>query len=434
VGGDFPLKDVKRVELPNGLTLLLYEDHRLPIITAQAQLRRVNAYETNDKLGEAALTGLLLQEGTTKHSGPEIADMIESVGGALELSSAGGTVKVLSPNRSLGLSLLVECLTQPAFAKDAFQREQAQLLSTLRDQETQPEIVAARAFEAAVYGKHPRGRAPLGTVKTVEALKPADCAAFHDKVFAPVNTTLAIVGDFDSKTVTDEITKLTADWKNTALEAPEYPEVDKPKEFTQKIIPMPESAQLHFYMGHVGIRRDNPDYYKLLVMDYVLGVGPGFTDRLSARLRDREGLAYTVTGAITRSADLEPGAFTCYIGTDNDNFELVKKEFLEELNRIRDEAPKPQEVEDAKTYLVGNLAMRFTNSAEVAGQILYVERHHLGTNYLSDYRKAVMAVTPEDVQAVAKKYLDPEHMLLVAAGAVDAKGKPTVNKLPAPKK
>jgi zinc protease len=434
VGGDFPLKDVKRLILPNGLTLLLYEDHRLPIITAEARLRIVNAYEPDDKLGEAALTGLLLQEGTTKHSGPEIADMIESVGGALELSSAGGTVKVLSPNRSLGLGLLLECLTQPAFAKDSFQRDQAQLLSSLRDQETQPEVVAARAFEAAVYGKHPRGRSPAGTVKTVEALKPADCAAFHAKVFSPTNTTLAIVGDFDSKTVTDEVTKLTADWKKSALDAPEYPEVNKPKEFTQKIIPMPESAQLHFYMGHVGVRRDNPDYYKLLVMDYVLGVGPGFTDRLSARLRDREGLAYTVTGAITRSADLEPGAFTCYIGTDNDNFELVKKEFLEELNRIRDETPKPQEVEDAKTYLVGNQAMHFTTSAEVAGQILYVERYHLGTDYLSNYRKAVMAVTPEDVQAAAKKYLDPQHMVLVAAGAVDAKGKPTAGKLAAPKK
>jgi zinc protease len=377
---------------------------------------------------------LLLQEGTTKHSGPEIADLIEGVGGALELSSAGGTVKVLSPNRSLGLGLLLECLTQPAFAKDSFQREQAQLLSTLRDQETQPEEVASRAFEAAVFGKHPRGRPPLGTVKTVEALKPADCAAFHAKVFSPTNTTLAVVGDFDSQTVAKEIVKLTADWKKTALEAPEYPKVTKPKEFTQKIIPMPESAQLHFYMGHVGVRRDNPDFYKLLVMDYVLGVGPGFTDRLSARLRDREGLAYTVTGAITRSADLEPGAFTCYIGTDNENFELVKKEFLEELNRIRDEAPKPEEVEDAKTYLVGNQAMHFTTSAEVAGQILYVERYHLGADYLSDYRKAVMAVTPEDVQAVAKKYLDPEHMVLVAAGAVNAKGKPTADKLPAPQK
>ncbi len=434
VGGDFPLKDVKRVELPNGLTLLLYEDHRLPIITAEAQLRRVNAYEADDKLGVAALTGLLLQEGTAKHTGPEIADMIESVGGSLELSSAGGTVKVLSPNRALGLGLLMECLTQPAFAPDAFKREQAQLLSTLRDQETQPDMVAAQAFEAAVYGKHPRGRPLMGTVKTVGTLKPADCAAFHAKVFSPTNTTIAVVGDFDAKTVTDEIKKLTADWKKTALETPHYPEVNKPKEFTQKVITMPESAQLHFYMGHVGVRRDNPDYYKLLVMDYVLGVGPGFTDRLSARLRDREGKAYTVTGAITRSADLEPGAFTCYIGTDNENFEVVKTEFLEELNRIRNEAPKAEEVQDAKTYLVGNLAMHFTTSAEVAGQILYVERHRLGENYLNDYRKAVMAVTPEDVQAVAKKYLDPEHMVLVAAGAVDAKGKPTADKLAAPKK
>ena len=99
-GGDFPLKDVKHVELPNGLTLLLYEDHRLPIITAEAQLRTVNVYEPDDKLGVAALTGMLLQEGTTKHTGPEIADLIESVGGSLDLSSAGGTVKVLAP-RSL---------------------------------------------------------------------------------------------------------------------------------------------------------------------------------------------------------------------------------------------------------------------------------------------------------------------------------------------
>ena len=332
----------------------------------------------------------------------------------------------------LGLGLLFECLTQPAFAKEDFMRQQQILLSTLKDMETQPESVAERTFQAMVYGKHPRGRPAMGTVKTVEALTPADCAAFHEKVFTPSNVTLAIVGDFDAKEVTEEIAKLTADWKKTDLETPQYPKVEMPKEFTQKIISMPESAQLHFYIGHVGVRRDNPDYYKLLVMDYVLGVGPGFTDRLSARLRDREGLAYTVRGTITGSADLEPGAFTGYIGTDSDNFDRVKKEFLEELNRIRDTAPKPQEVEDAKTYLVGSQSLRFSTSAEVAGQMLYVDRYHLGADYLSDYRKAVMAVTPEDVQAVAKKYLDPDHMVIVAAGAVDATGKPT-NKLPAPK-
>ncbi len=148
-----------------------------------------------------------MQESTKKHSGPEIADLIESVGGSLELGAGGGTVRVLSPDRALGLGLLFECLTEPAFNKDDFMRQQQMLLSSLKDQETQPEAVAERTFQALVYGKHPRGRPALGTVKTVAALTPADCAAFHQKVFTPSNVTLAIVGDFDAAAVTEEIKK-----------------------------------------------------------------------------------------------------------------------------------------------------------------------------------------------------------------------------------
>jgi zinc protease len=159
-------------------------------------------------------------------------------------------------------------------------------------------------------------------------------------------------------------------------------------------------------------------------MDYVLGTGPGFTDRLSARLRDREGLAYTVMANISNSASEQPGLFTCYIGTDPENFARVKKEFLEELQRIRDTQPKKEEVEDAKQYLLGSLPFHFTTNGAIAGQLLAIERYKLGFDYLDHYRKAVAAVTPEDVQGVAKKYLDPEHMVLVAAGAVDKGGQP----------
>src|SRR5262249_45022897 len=162
----------------------------------------------------------------------------------------------------------------------------------------------------------------------------ADCSAHHKRVFTPGNTVVALVGDFDSKEVLAEVERLTADWKGETPPLAALPVVEKPAEFTQKILTMPEAAQLQFYMGHVGIRRNEPDYYKLLVMDYVLGTGPGFTDRLSARLRDREGLAYTVQANISSTADREPGVFTCYIGTDPKNFDRVKKEFLEELNRI----------------------------------------------------------------------------------------------------
>jgi zinc protease len=418
------LKDAKRVVLDNGLTLLLLENHRLPIVVASAHVGHVGELEPEDKLGVATLTGSLLDEGTAKHKGSQIAELIEDVGGTLTMSSAGGAMQVLSPDRSLGLGLLLESLSAPTFPKEAFTRNKARQLSAIAEEETQPDNRAANAFRAAVYGKHPKGRPSRGTLKTVKTLTPEDCVAFHRKAFVPNNTVLAIVGDFDSKEVTAEVEKRTKDWKKAPLELPKLPEIKKADKFTQTILTMPDAEQLHFYMGHVGIKRDNPDYFKLLVMDYVLGTGPGFTDRLSARLRDREGLAYTVTANISSSADLEPGVFRCYIGTDSENFLRVKKEFLEEITKIRDKAPTAEEVKDAESYLLGSLAFRLNTNADVAGELLNVEKYGLGFDYLDKYRKAVADVTPADVQEVAKKYIDPERMYLVVAGAIDAMGKP----------
>jgi zinc protease len=422
-GAAFSFKDAQRVVLPNGLTLLLFENHRLPIVVADVSVHQVRLHEPDDKVGIATLMGQLLDEGTTRHGGPEIAELIENVGGSLSLTASGGKVKVLSPDRHLGLNLLFECLAQANFPRDAFERERTRLLSQIKDTERQPEAKAQRTFTELVYGRHPAGRPALGRFEAVQKLTPEDCAAFYHRLFVPNNTVVAVVGDFDSKQVIDEVTRLTADWKKGPVDKPETPAVDKPEKFTEKILSLPAAAQLHFFMGHVGIRRDNPDYYKLLVMDYVLGTGPGFTDRLSARLRDREGLAYTVMANISSSATEEPGIFTCYIGTDPENFGRVREMFLEELNRIRDEKPKESEVEDAKRYLLGNLPFKFTTNDSVAGQLLTVERYHLGFKYPEEYRKAVAAVTPADVQEVARKYLDPKRMILVAAGAISPEGK-----------
>jgi zinc protease len=430
--GDFSLKNAQRVVLPNGLTLLLYENHRLPLVVAEAQVKNARLLEPEQKGGVAVLTGWLLDEGTAKHTGPQIAEMIEDVGGTLAMSSAGGTVSVLAPHRSLGLSLLFECLTQPSFGKEAFERQHERLLSEIDDAERQPDYKGSTVYRELVYGKHPLGRPSMGRRSTVEKLTSADCVAFHKSVFVPSNTLVAVVGDFNSKEAIEEITRMTADWKGNAAAKVETPAVDQPKEFTQKVISMPEAAQLHFYMGHAGIRRNNPDYYKLLVMDYVLGTGPGFTDRLSSRMRDREGLAYTVYATISSSAGEEPGLFTCYIGTAPQNFDRVKGTFLEELARIRKEKPTDEEVEDVKKYLLGSWPFQFTTNERIAEQLLYVERHGLGFGYLDDYRKAIAAVTPDDVLSMAKKYLDPEHMVLVAAGAVNAKGQP-INRIPPPK-
>jgi zinc protease len=315
----------------------------------------------------------------------------------------------------------------PAFGEDEVESKRDQLLSSLTEEEKQPDTRAARAFRAAVYGGHPYGR-PSAKSEVVKKLTPKHLKAFHQRIFGPNNTVVAVVGDFDTDKVVADIKKRTADWKAVKLPKLDLPAPPTPERFSQSIITDPTAAQLTVYLGHLGIKRDNPDYYKLLVMDHVLGTGAGFTDRLSATLRDRQGLAYSVSARITGSAGDEPGTFTGYIGTFPDKFADVKAGFLKEIKRIREEVPGKDEVEDVKKYLTGILAFSLTTCGQAADLLLAIDRYKLGADYLNDYRKAVEAVTPEDVRAVAKKYLDPDKLVLVAAGPVDALGKPLAQK------
>jgi zinc protease len=419
----FSLSAAKRTVLPNGLTVITLEDRRLPIVVAAVDIADVRLREPVEKLGVATLMGNTLEEGNAKHKGKEISALIEDTGGSLSLSSGGGSLKVLTPDTDLGLDLLFGCLTAPTFPDDAVERMREQQLSAIADSETQPDTRASRLFYSTVYGEHPSGRSSLGKKEIVEKLTAADVKAFHKLTFAPNFATVVVVGDFKSDEMVKKIEAHTKDWKKSDLGKPDVKAPPKPSA-AEKIVSDPTAAQVHVYLGHLGITRNNPDYYKLLVMDNVLGVGPGFTDRLSANLRDRLGLAYTVTASIAGSAGKQPGAFTGYVGTFPEKFLDVKFGFLKEINKIRDEAPTKLEVDDAKKYLLGSLPFRFTSMSAVAGELLAVERYGLGFDYLEKYRKEIEAVTPADVQAVAKKYIDPKALVLVAVGAIDKDGKP----------
>jgi zinc protease len=424
VGGQhFSLQAAQRHVLPNGLVVWLWEDHRLPIVIAQAEVADVRLREPADKAGIAALMGDLLDEGTQRHTGPQIAELIENVGGSLSMHSSGGGLQVLRPDMDTGLSLLFECLTQPTFPQEAFQRSQARQLSTLEDLATQPFQRGLNLFRQKIYGMHPLGRSELGSRATVEKLTPADCKAFHSSTFAPNFTTLVVVGDFDSAILLRKIEELTREWKPLPASPLQLP-VPPPTTSEVQIVSDPKAAQVHVFIGHLGITRDNPDYYKLLVMDNVLGTGPGFTDRLSATLRDRMGLAYTVRATITSNAGKQPGTFSGYIGTFAKSFLDVQRSFLREIERIREEPPSDQEVEDAKKYLLGSIPFRFATRHDLASQLLTIERYNLGKDYPEIFRREIAQVTPTDVQAVARKYLDPKRLIIVAVGPIDTQGRP----------
>lgn len=419
-----PLAQARRVVLANGLTVLLLENHRLPIVVAEAQVADVRLREPANLSGVAALMGEMLEEGTTRRTGQAIANLIENAGGQLVFDSQGGTVKVLTPDTAIGLELLLDGLIRPSFPTASLERKREQLLSDIADVETQPQNRARNRFQALVYGSHPFGRSRLGSREVVQRLTTQDLRVFHKQTFAPDTTTVAIVGDFDTDTVVRQLERLTAGWKPLRAEKPRPPAPPQAQRPVEVILSDPTASQTHVYIGHIGITRNNPDYYRLLVLDNILGTGPGFTDRLSATLRDRQGLAYTVTAQITGSAADQPGLFLGYIGTFPDKYLWVRDGFIKEIHRMRDEAPTRQEVEDAKQYLLGSLPFRFETNQQIASQLLAVERYGLGTDMLEKLRTGVAAVTPADVQAVAKRYLDPRRLVIVAVGPIDTAGKP----------
>jgi len=417
-------KNATRHVLENGLTVICLENRRLPVVVAEVAVAEIRLREPAEQSGIAALTGAMLEEGSDQHSGPEIAAMIESVGGSLVFNVSGGTVKVLSPDTALGLDLLFASLMRPSFPPDALERVREQQLSAIAEAETQPRNRARNRIQQLIYGEHPLGRPSSGRREIVEKLTVADLKRFHQQHFAPNRATVVVVGDFDTPTMLKAIQKRTADWKPmpiTKLTLATPPVRNRP---LQELITDPTAAQTHIYLGHLGITRNHPDYYALAVMDNVLGTGPGFTDRLSATLRDRQGLAYTVTAQITGSASDQPGMFLGYIGTFPDKFTWVRDSFLREIERIRNEPATVQEVEDAKNYLLGSLPFRLETNAQIAEQLLAAERYGLGFEMLEDYRREIAKVTPAEVQRVAKKFLRPQSVVIVAVGPIDAEGRP----------
>jgi len=186
-----------------------------------------------------------------------------------------------------------------------------------------------------------------------------------------------------------------------------------------------QKEQVNIYIGQVGIDRRNPDYYKLLVFDTVLGSSPGFTSRIPRILRDEQGLAYSTFSNITGSARLDPGRFVAYIGTSPENLDRALSGMRREIVRIVSERASATEVEGAKAYLTGSFVFDFQTNSQIATFLVDAETYGLGFDYLEKYPAMINAVTVDDVLGVARKYLDPGRMATVVVGPVDEHGKLT---------
>ena len=421
-----PKLDVERLELPNGLVLLLSENHSIPSVSINAIVRAGSRFEADEKAGLASLAGALLDAGTTSRTSQQIAETIEAAGGRLgtfgDYQSSGAVVRLLSKDAVLGLDVVSDLLRNATFpeakVREHIDRRTAQIKARLDVPRTQ----ASDVFNEIVFEGSPQHRPPIGYEETVKTLTRADVEAFYRRFYAPQNTLLAIAGDIDKNEVKGMVEATFGEWRRAAeFETPQVPRPHRRTFPIEKFVTA-SKEQVNVIIGHLGVERKNPDYYVLLVMDTILGSSPGFTSRIPRVLRDEQGLAYSTFSNITSSAGLDPGRFIAYIGTAPENLGRAISGMRGEIARIVEEGVNAEELEAAKLYLTGSFVFHFQRNSQIAEFLLEAELYGLGFDYLERYPELIRAASVEDVTRVTRKYIDPKNLTTVVVGPVDERG------------
>ena len=402
--------------LGNGLTLLAVRNPGVETYAAGALLDVDIKDEASSEEGLANLVGDMLDEGSKKRDGIKLALAIESLGGVLEGSPSGGSVQCPFEQADKSLALLFEIVHEPAFPQRELTRVKDEILTELRSEEDDPRSVAALRFRKLVYGPHPYARPSKGTRKSLARFKRADLVRFHSSWFVPSGGYVAAAGPEPVEHMLDQLERAFRRLRGPKVEHVDPAEATLPDGPHDEHFPM-EREQVHVFMGHIGIRRMHPDFYALVVMDHILGTGPGFTSRISRRLRDEQGLCYSVNAQITGSAGEEPGMFAAYIGTSQEHRAKAIAGFMHEIELIRSDPPSATELRDVQDYLTGSFVFGLERNTNLARYAVRSKRFDLGPDYLQRYPGLIRSVTAEDVLRVARAHLHPDKMIVVSAGA-----------------
>jgi zinc protease len=405
--------NIKREVIGNGLTLLIVERHHLPIVKVSVGIKAGSLREPAEKSGLANLVAELLTHGTKSRTAADINDEVEFIGASL--SGSGGddfitvNLSVLKKDIELGFDLLSDVIINPLFPAIEMDKKKERIKARLKAQEEEPGFVASREFKKAVFGTHPYGRLISGSEETLNAIKMSDLVKFHQKYYVPNKAIMSVVGDVTAGEVKDLLRKYFSVWKlkEIADEPAEDLTIERGRE---TILVDKDLTQATIMLGHVGIKRADPDYYAVSVMNYILG-GGGFASRLMQNIREEKGLVYDVRSFF--SADKYSGSFRISLQTKNESANTAIEEILKELKKIMEDSVNDMELADAKAFLTGSFPMRIETSQRIASFLVAVEYYEVGIDYIDKYPEHINKVSKEDVLRVANEHLDTEKFVLV---------------------
>ena len=406
-------------DLSCGARLLVSPRPGAPVCSLRVHVRGGPALDPPAKAGLAYLTGALVDQGTASHTEEQLAQALEPAGGEVHGDASGISGSIAGEHWKLLCERVSEMVLEPRYPKREFERQKERLTSRMLIEQEDPRVMASRRFRRLIYGDHWLGRPVHGDLESVAEIRASDLRRHHARHWVGRRLLIGVCGDVDPRAVKRVFERALAGL-----------EPGTPYEMREDRLPRPGTrvgvfrasrAQVHLYLGHLGIRRNDPDYPALVVMDHVLGTGPGFTNRISRRLRDELGLAYSVHADIHSSAGLRPGTFTAYIGTSPDKVETALGGLLHEMRRVQAQPVEEQELEMAKSYLVGSFCLGFERASRRAAYLVASEVFGLPEDNLERMPQKFAAVTAADVQRVARQHLKPDACSLAAAGPVSAK-------------
>jgi zinc protease len=403
VAGTLQLPPVRKVTLKNGLTVFVMPTHRVPMVDFRLVARAGSVNDPAGKEGLASLTADLVTQGAGKRSARQLADDIAFVGGTLDAGAAAEqftvTCNVLKKDYATGLELFRDVIVSPTFPAAEFARKKAEKLGDLASQKDDPASVANNELGPFLMGSNPLAHPVMGWEKPVTALARADVMAFQKQFITPGNSMLAVVGDVDPDQVVASLEQAFGAWTGGASAAGAY---DPPPPVSGRqvlIVNKPEVTQTQIRLAALGVPRNSPDYYVIVVANTILG--GGFTSRLVNEIRVVQGLTYGISSrwSMYRNA----GSFVVNTFTRNESLRKCIDASLAVVQQLVDQGPSEEELAKARRYLTGQFPLGLQASDALAAQLLNIEFYGLDPRYLETYAERVNAVTMADVKRVLKQ-------------------------------
>jgi zinc protease len=416
----FQIKLPKPIEakLKNGLTVLILEDHRAPYINMQLHIGGAGAlFEPADLTGLANVTAQMLREGTKSRTSVQIAEEIDRLGASLSAGSSFGSPDVvlsasgLSDNFDAWFALAADVLLNPSFPADELEKLKQRQRVQLSEQRSAAGFLLNERFNRVVYGEHPAARVSP-TRESLDALTQEALIKWHRERYAPQDAILGIAGDVRAKDLIAKLEKRLAGWKKSEIKQvwPRNPAAATVRKVL--LVNRPNSVQTTVALGNIAIDRRSPDYMPMVVMNDV--IGGGASSRLFLNLREEKGYTYGVYSDF--SALRYPGPWRAGGNMRTEVTEGALVEFLSEIRRIREEVVPPEELEERKRSIAASFALSLEQPTRVLNFEISRKLYGLPADYWDTYAARIMAVTAEEVQRVARKYLNPDTLQLVAVG------------------